>query len=92
MNLDEIRKEIDTLDQQMVSLFAKRMKLSQKVAIYKNENGLKIENLKREREIVTRLAEQFPEYEKEIQALYQEIFRMSKDYQKTLMEGMSIRW
>ena len=47
-DLNELRKEIDTIDKAMVDLFEKRMDVSRRVAEYKIANGKKV--LDRERE------------------------------------------
>ena len=52
MNLDEIRKEIDSIDSQIVELFTKRMECSRSVAEYKLENGMKIFDPERELKIL----------------------------------------
>ena len=46
-DLNELRKEIDTIDKAMVDLFEKRMDVSRRVAEYKIANGKKV--LDRER-------------------------------------------
>ena len=42
MDLAELRKEIDALDQELVHLFCQRMTVSAKIAEYKKEKGLEI--------------------------------------------------
>ena len=42
MNLQEIRSQLDQIDDQMTALFAKRMNLVTEVAAYKKEKGLPI--------------------------------------------------
>lgn len=87
MDLDKIRMSIDELDQNLVKLFIKRMKLTQEVAEYKAKRGLEVEDLLREKRIVSKLVESYPEYKRAISDLYQEIFKISKDYQRILIEN-----
>ena len=39
LDLKEIRKNLDTIDDQLITLFRNRMELSSQVAAYKKENG-----------------------------------------------------
>ena len=52
MELSEIREQINTVDEQLLTLFLQRMELSEAVAAYKNEHHLPILNKQREREIL----------------------------------------
>ena len=56
MDLDKIREEIDSIDDQLVSLFEKRMRLTEGVAKYKVEHSLPVFQGKREEEILDRMA------------------------------------
>lgn len=40
-NLNQLREEIDTLDNELISILAERMKVAEAVGKYKVENGLK---------------------------------------------------
>ena len=57
MKLDELRNQIDAIDQQLVPLFTQRMALSAQVADYKKEHNLPIYVPAREREILSKVAE-----------------------------------
>ena len=48
LDLNEIRKNIDTIDTEMTRLFEERMKLTYQVAAYKIENGKKVYDKERE--------------------------------------------
>ena len=50
-NLEEIRKEISAINDEMLALFVKRMELSAQVAAYKKANGLPTLDRKREEAI-----------------------------------------
>ena len=82
MNLQEIRTQLDDIDNQMTALFSQRMNLVRDVAAYKREHGLPILDTGREREIINRVSlrtgEDLEHYAK---LLYQTLFNVSKAYQ-----------
>ncbi|MDZ4965196.1 bifunctional chorismate mutase/prephenate dehydratase, partial [Clostridium perfringens] len=49
--LDNYRKEIDTIDKELIALFEKRMDISAKLGDYKKKNSLPIFNGKRDEEV-----------------------------------------
>ena len=51
-NLDEIREQINQIDDQMVKLFEERMKAAEKVAEYKKERSLPIKDEAREKIVI----------------------------------------
>ena len=81
-NLQDIRNQLDQIDDQITALFVQRMGLTGAVAAYKKENGLPILDSGRERKImgrVTALAgEEMEHYTK---LLYQTLFNVSRAYQ-----------
>jgi len=86
-NLDEIRKEIDELDDKFVELFKQRMSLSKQVADSKRETGTAVLNSKREQDIIDRLTENEDELASYyIESLYRHIFDISREYQQKLLE------
>jgi chorismate mutase len=84
MNLDDLRLEIDAIDQEMMSLFRKRMDVSKKIGQYKAENGLPVLDEIREKELILRHKNMlndeklWPLYE----AFILEMMRLSKENQK----------
>ncbi|WP_426350743.1 bifunctional chorismate mutase/prephenate dehydratase [Alloiococcus sp. CFN-8] len=90
MDLKEIREKINTIDEELVKLFIKRMELSKEVAEYKAEHKLPILNKAREREIISRVCEASPE-ELEIytKMLFTTLFEVSRSYQNTLIHNTS---
>ena len=52
MEIEEIRNNIDAIDDNMRSLFLNRMKLSDSIAEYKNKNSMPILDKNRERAIL----------------------------------------
>ena len=82
MDLNEIRTEIDAIDEQMVRLFCQRMALSAQVADYKKANNLPIFVPGRERAILQKVAEQSgPEMQNYTRTLYSTLFELSRSYQ-----------
>ena len=81
MELTDLRKEIDNVDQQLVDLFSQRMALSQQVADYKKENNLPIYVPAREREKLKEVAKQAGENAPYARVLYSTIFELSRGCQ-----------
>ena len=84
MDLLELRKEIDRLDEELVSLFCRRMEIAARIADYKKENNLPIHHPGREQEVLQKVgALAGSEWEDYATNLYVKIFELSKAYQKT---------
>ena len=82
MELNDIRNEIDAIDEQMVQLFCQRMQLSAQVADYKKANNMPIYVPARERSILQKVAEQSgSELENYTRTLYSTLFELSRSYQ-----------
>lgn len=82
MELTDIRKEIDAIDDELVHLFCKRMNLSAQVADYKKANNLPIFVPARERAILQSVAEKAgPEMANYTRVLYSMLFELSRSYQ-----------
>lgn len=52
--LDELRIEIDSIDEEMRILFEKRMTIVKEIGNYKKENSIPILNQNREKEVITK--------------------------------------
>ena len=82
MELSEIRKDIDAIDEELVKLFCQRMALSEKVADYKQANNLPILAPAREREILKDVAQKAgPDLANYTRVLYSMLFELSRSYQ-----------
>ena len=90
MDLQEIRTQIDGIDDELVRLFERRMALAGDVAAYKREQGLPVSDRTREREIVSRVTqgmdEQNAAYTK---ALFSTLFDLSRSAQDRALQGPS---
>ena len=81
-NLEELRQEIDQIDQQMVELFKSRMEAASQVAEYKKEKGLPVLDAGRERILLSKIADQAgEEFADYAQSMYRTILSSSRSYQ-----------
>ena len=88
MDLTELRKQIDGIDDQLVQLFCRRMELCAQVAEYKKANGLPILMPAREREKLKDVAEKAgPDMANYTRTLYAMLFELSRSYQSKLSGG-----
>lgn len=83
-NIEEIRIEINQIDNQIRELFIKRMKCTEEIAIYKKENNLPILDIKREKEIIANnISKIEDENLKEYYLKFLEnLMMLSKEYQR----------
>ena len=89
MKLDDIRKDIDKVDKELVPLLKKRMECSLKVAEIKKAEGLPIYHPKREEEILKNVASQGGEFGSYIASVYREIMGVSREAQQIEMNTSS---
>ena len=87
MELSEIRGQIDSVDQELLKLFLKRMELSEHVAAAKNEQGLPISNRAREREILARVTAEAGDRERYAHQLFTTLFHLSCARQAELLSA-----
>ena len=87
MEINEIRTQIDDVDQKMLELFLRRMELSELVAEYKQALGLPILNRQREREILSRVCERAGDKEEYAYYMFSRLFDLSKARQKELISA-----
>ncbi len=82
MEIQELRNQIDKIDDQLVQLFTQRMDIAASIADYKKENSLPIFVPAREREKLQDVAQKAgPEMDNYIRSLYSMIFEISRSYQ-----------
>ena len=82
MDLQELRKEIDVIDDQIVTLFCQRMAVSTKIGAYKKERNLPVFVPEREMAKLADVASKAaPGLEQAVQALYARIFELSRGLQ-----------
>lgn len=85
MNLEEIRKEIDSIDKQLVELYTKRMECSRRVAEYKLENGMRIFDPERELRVLDKVEENAGKYGLSARQLYATLMELSRALQHELL-------
>ena len=86
MDLQQIREEIDAIDDELVRLFEKRMDMSAKVAEFKKKNKMPIYNPAREQEVLDRLAKKVKDDRIEaITKIYSLLFLFSRNEQEKLI-------
>ena len=86
--LKEFRDKIDEVDDKMVMLFEERMEIVHKIADYKEQNGIAILDISREREVIERGIDKLKN--KDLADLSQKFFAhlmdLSKEEQENIME------
>ena len=84
MTLENIRKEIDALDEQILGLLNQRMSLVEKVIAAKEQKNLQVLDAAREKFILEKIENKIknPQYAASIQSNYKEIMKQSRDYQE----------
>lgn len=92
MTLDDLRLEIDAVDDQLAALFARRMELADQVARAKRESGGPVFQPGREEAILARLDRNIePQWQCALHALYAAIFSLSRARQQALLEQEEAR-
>jgi len=86
-NLEKIRKEINDIDNKLVQLFEKRMKIVNEVAKDKIKTGKKIYDSKREQEVVNRAINTIKDKKLSIFAkeFFENLMDVSRQYQQQLI-------
>ncbi|MDD3712188.1 MAG: chorismate mutase [Candidatus Izemoplasmatales bacterium] len=86
--MNELRKEIDLIDEEMQELFLKRMALVKKIAEEKKAKNLPILNQERESEILSRMTAKIKD--NKLAGLYPKfivnVLEISRVYQELLMK------
>ncbi|MDV4152189.1 prephenate dehydratase [Clostridium sp. AL.422] len=87
-SLDDYRKEIDSIDRELIALFEKRMNVAIKVGEYKKERNLQIFNGKREEEVIDKNIDLLinKDYSEIARSFFEKIMELSRSLQADLME------
>ena len=89
-DIGNIRAEIDSIDQELVRLFQRRLEIVGQVAASKLERGAPVTDPARERDILSRVtAAVGPEYENGARLFFSTLFGISKARQRTMLAGES---
>ena len=84
-DLTELRSEINEINEQMLELFLKRMKISGEIAQCKKANGLPIMHKDREREILAEVEEKAGDMELFAHRYFSNLMELSRAYQNSLL-------
>ena len=86
MDLQDYRKQIDLIDDELLALFRDRMGIANQIAHYKKANGLPVYDADREREkldaIGGKAGDELRPYS---DILFETLFALSRDYQETVI-------
>jgi len=86
MDLQQLRNEIDAIDEQLICLLEKRMDLTHEVAVFKHKNNIAVYDATREQEILDRLSAKITDEHKDtIIALYKKLFELSRAEQERII-------
>ena len=85
MTLEELRREIDGIDSQLLPLFLRRMECAAKVAQLKQEQGLPVRNEAREQQILDGVAARAGAYGGEARVLFTGLMAASRAAQHHLL-------
>ena len=81
-DINDIRKEIDEIDKELVDLYIRRMNCSARVAEYKREHNMPVLDASRERALLNKISElSGSELEGYARTLYSTILDLSRSYQ-----------
>ena len=90
MSLEELRGQIDQIDDQLVELFVKRMSVAANIGDYKKANNLPVFVPSREREKLADIAQKAgPDMANYTRVLYSMLFELSRSYQSKRDESTS---
>lgn len=91
-DLNEIRKDIDHIDDELIALFRQRMDCAKEVGVYKQLKGIPVLNQQRENEILDNVQERGGEYGLYARLLYQNIMELSRALQHNIIgSGQPLR-
>lgn len=84
--IDKLREQIDTIDDELISLIEKRMELVSKIGIAKKTGSLTITDTAREDEVIKKgLAKlKNKDFSREIKGFLEYVIQLSKDIQQNI--------
>ena len=85
MSLEDYRSRIDAIDEEIVKKLEERMRIAENIAKYKQENGLQVMDVYREREKIDKITEiAADDMASYTRVLYNTIMELSKDHQRKI--------
>ena len=91
MELKDLREQIDKVDEGLLSLFLRRMQLSDEVAKYKKENGLAVYNAEREQEILDWVARESGTMDDYARRFFFNLFELSRSRQLQIISDYQMK-
>ncbi len=88
-DLSELRTEIDSIDNELIDLFIRRMDCAKEVGFYKKENNIPVFNAEREKEILDTVEQKGGEYGLYARLLYSNVMELSRSLQHNIMQSGS---
>ncbi|MCL2013354.1 MAG: chorismate mutase [Oscillospiraceae bacterium] len=86
MDIEQIRHELDCIDNELLRLFEQRMALAEKVGQYKKEYSLPVIDKEREAQVLKRMSASVnPKLAEYIKPLFISLFEVSKAYQNKII-------
>lgn len=90
MNLEEKRKQIDSIDDKIITLYAERMGIVKEIALEKAKANANVLDMSREKEILSRVTKDLtPEIRVFAKQLFNTLFDTSKAYQSRYLHTSS---
>ncbi|MGI6174241.1 MAG: bifunctional chorismate mutase/prephenate dehydratase [Christensenellales bacterium] len=90
MDLEVLRRQIDEIDEKIVTLYKARMETSAAIAECKRENALPVYDPSRERKLLYSVSEMAgEEFEAGVRVLFSVLMELSKSYQNRLLLSQS---
>lgn len=87
MDIQELRTQIDNIDDQLVKLFVERMEVAEKIGLCKKANGIPILDTTREEAKLQEIAAKAgPEMADYTCCLYKTLFELSRQYQNEVIK------
>jgi chorismate mutase len=84
-SLPKLRKQIDRLDDQIVDLLNRRLRLAEKIGTLKAVNGHKVYDRSREKQVLERICRKKGILtSRQLQLIYQTVLRASREHQRKL--------
>lgn len=86
-NLKSLRSNIDKIDDEILELFIRRLRIVEDIYEYKKINGINIYDQKRENEILQKIDKNMSvnKYKSELESLFKSIMKISSSYQEKLL-------
>ena len=91
MDLKDIRKEIDSIDNELIRLLVQRMECAKAVGEYKKEHNIPILDKDRERAILDAVESKSEKYGSSLRFLFEDIMQISRMSQSRIIDDCDFR-